>query len=159
MHRVWIKDMAVTMAILDEEFFCASGRGQRSIRKKNDGQGASSMRGIGDVNWPTPRFGRSADRIDGAASGGDERSGYVLLMQQCDHAIDCVAFADAAGIELHGGSVGERNGAGGCIEVNFAPACLLFQSEELHFRRDAPVIEEEPPCTHQWADGDVKGSV
>src|SRR5260370_37065651 len=113
MHRVWIKDMAVTMAILDEEFFCAGGRGQRSIRKKNDAQGASSVRGIGDVNWATPRSGRSADRIDGAASGGDERGRHVLLIQQCDYAIDCVSFADAAGIELNGGSVGERNGAGG----------------------------------------------
>src|SRR5271168_1020849 len=117
------------------------------------------MRGIGDVYRPTPRSGRSADRIDGTASGGDERGGYMLLAQQRDYAIYRVPFSDATGIQLHRSSVDERDSAGRCIEMYVGPARLLFQSEELHLRRDASVIEEEPPCAHQRADGDVKSSV
>src|SRR5271170_972354 len=159
MHRVWIKDMAVTMAVLDKEFFCAGGCGQRSIGEENCTESASGMRGIGDVYRPTLRSGRSADRIDGTASGGDERGGYMLLVQQRDDTIDRIPFADATGIEFHRSSVDERDSAGRCVEMYVGPARLLFQSDELRLRWDASLIEEEPPCAHHWADGDVKGSV
>src|ERR1700722_9532382 len=159
MHRVWIKDMAVTMAVLDEELFRTGGRGQRSIRKENCAECASCMRRVGNVYRPTLRSGRSADRIDGTASRRDQRGGHMLLTQQRDHAINCVAFADATGIELHRRMIDERDSAGRRIEMDVAPARLLFQSEQLLFRRDASVIEEEPPCAHQGPDGDVKGSI
>src|SRR6516164_9811434 len=83
----------------------------------------------------------------------------MLFAQQPNNAIDRISLADAARIKLHRGSINERDGAGGCIEVNIAPPGLLFQSKEFGFRRDASMIVEEPPCAHERAHRHIKRAV
>lgn len=131
MHGVGIKDVAVAMTILNEEFFSAARGGERAVFEHDVRENFSGVCGIGNMDKPASGTGRTADGIDSAGSGGDERGSDVLLAENRDDMIDGIALANAAWIKLDGSVVDEINSSVCRIEMDFFPANLFAQRLKL----------------------------
>jgi hypothetical protein len=101
---------------------------------------------------------RRAERVDGAASGADQRGGDLPLLQQRNDAIDRVPLRDATEVELYAGRVeGDRQRRG--IQRHVRAADETARRGELGLRGDAAFSAEEAPRLDQRSDRDVEGAV
>ena len=119
-----VHNMAPGFAFGHEELFVTAGSGERLVFQSNSGRGFRLTQRVFDPDGPAGgAFGRIAEAVDAAASGGNQSSPNAIGAQNLDHTIDCIAFADAARIEVETG-LREGNSSTRGVEHNVPVANL-----------------------------------
>src|SRR6202046_5874091 len=95
-----IHEVAVEMALKDKVLFRAAGAGERGVAQHYGREGMARVVGIGHHYFPSRLAWRRAQRVDGAAPGGEHRRAHVLRAQDGNRLIDGESFANASGIKL-----------------------------------------------------------
>jgi hypothetical protein len=101
---------------------------------------------------------RRTEAIDAAAARGHERPTDAAAPQHVDHAIDGVAFPDAAGIDFDPRAIEPHRVACSVQDDVTRPDARAGAINRRRFRHEALALEK-PPDFHERADGDVKGAV
>ena len=78
-HGARIEDVAVAMAIFDEELFGAGSGGERGVFEQNGGCDFAGVARVGNVYGPACGSGNGSDCVEGASAGGDEGRGDALV--------------------------------------------------------------------------------
>ena len=74
-----------------------------------------------ELDSPTVGAGRRAEPVDRAASGADQGRADLPALEQCDDAIDGVAFGDPSEIQFHAGFVEARSSSTSGSAVTWVP--------------------------------------
>src|SRR5262249_60689731 len=114
--------------------------------------------GVLDRDLPSTPAGRCAERVDRTAACADQRGGDRPLLQEIDNAINGVAFADPAQIELDAWLV-ETDRPVARIEDDVPAADVPPGCAELAFNRQMAVALVEAPRFHQRTNSNVERPV
>ena len=156
--RPRVHDVRVADAVLLEGARVAARDAQRAVAQRHAlGQAAGSRR-ILDADLPGLGSRWRAQAVDAAPAEVDERRAHAAAAQQIDRAVDSVALADAAEVELDAGAI-EANRPVLAVEDDVAVPHDGERRLDLPLFRQPALVAEKSPRLHERPHRHVEGSV
>ncbi len=114
--------------------------------------------GVGNADGPAAGLVWRIAKAENTAAGcGDERVAKTSCAEDLDHAIDSIAFAHSAGIDLDAGTV-EVHRSVPCVQFNVLISDDFECVVELVGRWNVMSSAEKSPGAHERTDGDIESA-